>query len=169
MKKFLGLLVSLLVTAACVFAADPVEGYWVSVDDKTGEVTAGWKIWQEGGQLYGTILSAANQKKDEVAFGAKGKKTPDDFPQKGELSQMKVVGTYWIYGLKNKGEGKWRSGNIVDPSNGTKYGCEITFHGADGKKYKTDTPEMKGKVGPIGRSQYWRKSTEAEASSLSID
>ena len=36
----------------------------------------------------------------------------------------------------------------------------------DGKKYKVDTLEMRGSIGPFGRSQYWKKSTQADASAL---
>ena len=42
----------LLFTAAAVFAADPVEGYWVSINEE-GELTAGWHIYQKDGVLYG--------------------------------------------------------------------------------------------------------------------
>ncbi|MDR1837500.1 MAG: DUF2147 domain-containing protein, partial [Treponema sp.] len=50
--------------AAAVFCfADPVEGFWLSVDEKTNQVTAGWHIYQEGGRLYGKILSIANEQR----------------------------------------------------------------------------------------------------------
>jgi hypothetical protein len=31
-------------TVAVFCFADPAEGYWLSVDDQTGKVTAGWQI-----------------------------------------------------------------------------------------------------------------------------
>jgi hypothetical protein len=44
----LGILVLIFIGIA---AADPVEGFWISVDDKTGKATAGWQIYIEGGKL----------------------------------------------------------------------------------------------------------------------
>ncbi len=55
MKKLLTLLGALLVLSSALFAADPAAGLWKSIDDKTGEVTAIWRIYEEGGKLFGTI------------------------------------------------------------------------------------------------------------------
>jgi uncharacterized protein (DUF2147 family) len=46
------------------------------------------------------------------------------------------------------------------------YGAQVTFHAADGNRYKTDTLEMRGTVGPFGRSQFWKKATQAQAAAL---
>ena len=48
MKKPIILLFFLAAAALCF--ADPVEGFWLSVDEKTNKVTAGWQIYQEGGK-----------------------------------------------------------------------------------------------------------------------
>lgn len=133
MKKLIAILAAFLLTGTMCFAADPAEGFWISVDEKTNTDTAGWQIWQEGSRLYGKILSVADKPQDEKATG---------------------------------GEGKWANGYIIDPSDGKRYKCRITFHKADGKKYKGDTLEMRGEVGPFGRSQFWKKATEAAASTL---
>ena len=73
MKKIIAILAGLMLFGTLCFAADPAEGYWVSVDEKTNEETAGWKIYQEGGKLYGKILSISGKPKDEKATGGKGK------------------------------------------------------------------------------------------------
>ena len=52
MKKLIGLLGAFLVLGAAVFAADPAAGLWKSIDDKTGEVTAIWKIYEKDGMLF---------------------------------------------------------------------------------------------------------------------
>ena len=66
--------------------------------------------------------------------------------------------------MKQDGEGKWTGGSIVNPQGGKCYTCKITFHAADGKKYKQDTLEMRGEIGMgIGRSQYWIATDEATA------
>jgi uncharacterized protein (DUF2147 family) len=79
---------------------------------------------------------------------------------------MRVVGPPWIFGLTQDKPGLWSGGNVVDPNDGNMYGCKITFHAADSKKYPVDTLEMRGTIGPFGRSQFWKKSTQEEASGL---
>jgi len=165
MKKIMTVLASLLLFGTLCFAADPAEGYWVSVDEKTNEETAGWKIWQEGGKLYGKILSLAGKPQDEMTTGGKGK-SYDNFMNGVDVGTLRTVGTTWIWDLSNQGNGKWANGYIIDPGDGKRYKCRITFHKADGKKYKTDTLEMRGEVGPFGRSQFWKTSTEEGASGL---
>ena len=163
MKKFIVVLAALLLGAVFCFAKDPCEGYWLSIDEKTNEVTAAWCISVDNGILKGTITSSKGNPKDSLATDAKGK-TPADFPSKGNLWEMPVVGTYWIYNMKQDGEGKWTGGSIVNPQDGKCYKCKITFHAADGKKYKQDTLEMRGEIGMgIGRSQYWIATDEATA------
>ncbi len=165
MKKIIAVLAGLLLFGTLCFAADPAEGFWLSVDEKTNEETAGWKIWQEGGKLCGKILSVAGKPQDEKATGGKGK-SYDNFMKGTDVGTIQVVGTTWIWDLTRQGDGKWADGYIIDPGDGKRYKCRITFHKADGKKYKADTLEMRGEVGPFGRSQFWKASTEAAASGL---
>lgn len=165
MKKLTAILSALFLCSVFCFASDPAEGFWVSYDDKTGEATGGWEIYERDGMLFGTMTAVHGQAQDEVAFGAT-KPTPKDFPKQGPLNEMVMVGTEWIYNLEKIKEGVWGKGNIVDPTDGSKYTCKITFHPADGKKYDVDTLEMRGSLGPIGRSQFWKKATEEEARSI---
>jgi uncharacterized protein (DUF2147 family) len=165
MKKLITLVCGLILIGGVCFAADPVEGYWVSVDDKTGKTTAGWEIYQEAGKLYGKILSIAGFPQDSKA--EKCKDSYEGFPLPGKVNQMKVIGPPWIYGLSMEKPGQWSKGNVLDPDTGSLYKCKITFRPSDGKKYKVDTLEMRGEIGMgIGRSQYWQKSTQREASGL---
>ncbi|GHV83673.1 hypothetical protein AGMMS50212_10130 [Spirochaetia bacterium] len=57
MKKIIALIIVALLAAGVCFAADPVEGYWISYDEKTNQPTAGWQIYNENGFLYGKIVS----------------------------------------------------------------------------------------------------------------
>ena len=161
MKKYLLCFFIVAFISAFVFATDSVEGFWISVDEKSGKQTAGWEIWQEDGLLNGKILAAADVTADETA-GGKGK-SYDNFQNGVEVNTVKVVGTTWIWGLTQKNPGQWENGFIIDPENGSRYKCKITFHKADGKKYSKDTLEMRGEVGPFGRSQFWQKATKEEA------
>jgi uncharacterized protein (DUF2147 family) len=159
-KKLFVATMVFLVGALAVFAADPVEGYWKSVDEE-GKATAFWKIYEKDGSLYGEILKIVGKPDSTIATAAKpGYK---NFPVSGEVNKMKVVGTPWIYGLKKKAAGQWQGGTIVDPKEGKMYACKITYRAADGKKYTTDVLEMRGEIGlGIGRSQLWQKAGEQE-------
>ena len=163
-KKIMFVLFFLALAVFC-FAADPAEGFWISVDEKTGKETAGWEIFIRDGKLYGRILSLAGlsqtTKADKCNDSYKG------FPAAGKVSDMTVVGTTWIFGLVPDGSpGSWKGGNIIDPNDGSMYGCKITFRPADGKKFKSDTLEMRGTIGPFGRSQFWKRATREQAAGL---
>ncbi|MDR1899007.1 MAG: DUF2147 domain-containing protein [Treponema sp.] len=154
-----------VIGAGVVFAADPAEGYWISVDDKTGKVTAGWEIYLQGGKLFGKVLSTADHPAGVKATACK--ESYSGFPVAGKVNQMMVVGTPWIFGLSPDGPGQWKNGNVIDPTDGKMYKCRIIYHARDGNRYKTDTLEMRGEIGlGIGRSQYWRKATREEAGGL---
>jgi len=159
MKKLIALLGSLLVFAGVAFAADPAVGTWKSIDDKTGEVTAVWKIYEENGSLYGTIVAVCNNPQDVIASACK--ESYKDFPVAGKVNEMKTVGTPWIFNMKKDSEGNWSKGNIIDPGSGKMYGCVIKFlkAGSD-KKAPVDTLAMAGTVGPIKVFQYWVAATE---------
>jgi uncharacterized protein (DUF2147 family) len=166
MKKFVVMLCVMVAVAGFCFAADPVEGYWLSVDEKTGKYTAGWEIYQKDGKLYGKILSLAEYEPDVLAEFCK--ESYPGFPVAGKVNQMSVVGSPWIFGLvPEKQSGQWTGGNIIDPNDGKMWKCKITFRAADGKKYKVDTLEMRGEFAlGIGRSQFWVKADKEKASSL---
>jgi uncharacterized protein (DUF2147 family) len=168
MKKIIALVICLIVAAAVFAQADPVVGFWLSVDEKTDKVTAGWQIYIENGILYGKIVSLADEPRGTIAKDAR--ENYRGFPLPGRVNQMQVAGPPWIFGLTRQAEGDWRGGNIIDPSDGNMYGCRITFRPAGSRAgnrtFQTDTLEMRGTIGPIGRSQFWRKSDEATASNL---
>jgi uncharacterized protein (DUF2147 family) len=164
MKNTIALLVILFSAAGIIYAADPVEGFWLSVDEKTGKVTAGWEIYQENGKLYGKVLS--NPDVDTSVKADQCKESYKGFPVSGKVNQMPVAGTPWIFGLTMEKTGVWGNGNVVDPNDGNMYTCKITFHAADSKKFKTDTLEFRGSIGIFGRSQYWQKTTRETAAGL---
>jgi uncharacterized protein (DUF2147 family) len=165
MKKIIVMLIALVIVTGFGFAADPVEGFWLSVDEKTGEVTAGWQIYQEGGVLYGKILSFSDKSGGDYAVNCRD--SYPGFPVPGRVSQMHLIGTPWIYGHTSTKCGEWSGGTVVNPEDGRNYRCRIFFRPADGRRYLTDTLEMRGEIGlGIGRSQFWRKTDERTARSL---
>jgi uncharacterized protein (DUF2147 family) len=164
MKKILVLVCLFTLGAGLCFAADPAEGFWISVDEKTGKPTAGWEIYTQGGKLFGRILSIYGKPQTEKAY--KCKDSYRGYPTAGKVSEMTVVGNIWMWGLALDQAGQWSGGNIIDPDTGNMYGAKVTFRRADGSRYKVDTLEMRGSIGPIGRSQFWTKASKDEAAGL---
>lgn len=163
MKKIIFVCLMLL-AFSFTWAQDVVEGYWKSVDE-SGVITAGWKIYQKDGLLYGEIVKVPGQAEGTLASECKG--PYKDFPIAGDTSKMTVINVPWIFGLLPVKPGSWANGNIIDPNDGKMYKCKITFKAKDGKKYLEDTLEMRGEIGlGIGRSQYWKKSSLEEISGL---
>ena len=164
MKKLLILVSSILLLTTKLFAADPAVGLWKSIDDKTGKVTAIWKVYEQGGKLFGTIAATTDSPQDIIASACK--ESYKNFPVSGAVNKMKTVGTPWIFNMEKESEGNWKDGNIIDPSNGKMYGCVIKYlkAGEKNKKFTASQPTlaMAGTVGPIQVFQYWVPATEAD-------
>jgi uncharacterized protein (DUF2147 family) len=169
MKRIIALVTGLIITTAVFAQADPVVGFWLSIDDETNEVTAAWQIYIVNNELRGRIVSTPNDPRG-TKVDPRTRESYRGFPLSGNVSQMEVVGPPWIFGLTRRAEGDWRGGNIIDPSDGRMYGCRITFRPAGSRvgrtTFQTDTLEMRGEIGPFGRSQFWTKTDEATANSL---
>lgn len=165
MKKLVAMLGSLLVLASAVFAADPAVGLWKSIDDKSGNVTAVWDIFEQDGKLFGKIVAVADNPQNVVASACK--ESYKGFPIEGAVNKMHTVGTTWIYNMSKESAGNWKGGNIVNPGDGKMYGCVIKYMAAGSdKKAPVDTLGMAGTVGPIKVFQYWVKASEADIADL---
>jgi uncharacterized protein (DUF2147 family) len=165
MKRLTCLLGGLLLSVGICFATDPVEGFWVSVDDKTGQATAGWELYQNEGKLYGKILSIVGYPQHAKALTCK--ESYRGFPLSGKVNELPVVGTPWIFGLSLDTIGYWSGGNVINPQDGNMYKCKIIYHPKDRGKYTIDTLEVRGEIGlGIGRSQFWQRSSPQQAASL---
>jgi len=164
MKKIITVMVFILLYSVNVFAADPVEGYWLSVDSKTGEIQSGWEIYVSNGFLYGKMLSAIGLSPTDKAV--KCRNSYDNFPIDGKVNQLPFFGTPWIFGLSMERPGSWSNGNVINPDDGSMYKCSIKYHPADGKKFKQEALEIRGQLLFFSGSQYWRRSTREEASTL---
>ena len=159
-------LLGMVFIPAFCFGEDPAEGFWLSVDEKTGKATGGWELYVVGDMLLGKVLSLADLPQDKIA--SQCKESYRGFPLPGKVNEMPVVGTPWIFGLtRNKEPGSWKDGHVIDAGTGSMWKCKIIYRPGDGKKFMTDVLEMRGELFlGIGRSQYWQKSTLEEASSL---
>ena len=162
MKKAVLLIIFLAMCSASFVVADPAEGLWKSIDDKTGKVTAVWKLSISGDRLVGEMLAVVGKSPDKKAD--KCKDSYPGFPKAGKVNQMTLVGTPFMWGLEKKSEGVWQNGYIIAPDNGKYYYCKVTFRAKDGKKYKVESLEMRGEIGlGIGRTQIWQRATDEEA------
>jgi uncharacterized protein (DUF2147 family) len=166
MKKAIALTFVLL-CAGFSFAqqtTDPAEGFWLSVDSK-GIPESGWEIYQSNGLLYGKMLSAVGYTASDIAVRCR--ENYRDFPIRGKVNEMPVLGSPWIFGLQREEAGRWKDGFVIDPSNGNAYRCRIIYHPADGRRYQTETLEMRGEIGlGIGGSRNWQRTTREQAGAL---
>jgi hypothetical protein len=169
MKRALFLFCLVVSVSGLSFAADsatdPVEGYWFSLDDRSGEVISGWEFYcDSGGVLYGRLLSGVGVTEDTIA--ARCRETYANFPIAGKVNQMPVLGTPWFFGFRNQDSGRWTGGTVVNAETGKVYSSTLTYHAIDDSRYKVETLEVRGYVFLFSGAQYWRRCTEEEALSL---
>lgn len=171
MKK-IALVVSLAVlcTVFCTGVAaalehDPAEGFWLTLDGRTGEIQSGWELYQSNGILYGKMVSAVGLSASDKAVRCRD--SYRNFPVAGKVNQLPFLGTPWIFNLRMESPGTWVNGNIINPEDGIMYQCKVIYHPADGQRFKTECLEMRGEIGlGIGQSQYWQKATPEQAAAL---
>jgi uncharacterized protein (DUF2147 family) len=164
MKRFLVTMITMFLYAGIAFANDPAEGFWLSVDHKTGKVESGWEIYLHNGKLLGRLISGLGVSASDRAV--KCKESYPNFPVDGKVNQLFKLGTPWIFGLSMESPGRWSGGHVIDPSNGSIYRCSIIYHPADGKKFQQETLEIRGQLLFFSGGQYWRRTTPEEASAL---
>jgi uncharacterized protein (DUF2147 family) len=164
MKRFIAATIILLMCAVTIFAVDPAEGFWLSVDTRTGKVESGWEIYESNGFLLGKMLSGLGLTSSDIA--SRCRETYANFPIAGRVNQMTVLGTPWIFGLRMDSPGRWSNGNVIDPSNGSIYRCSLIHHPADGGRFQQEALEIRGQLLFFSGSQYWRRATREEAAAL---
>jgi len=139
--KALALLFAL---SATVFAAD-LEGFYKTIDDKTGNAKSIVRIYKCGDGICGRIVALYDEK------GAKIEETlnaPSRVADKVSGSP-KMAGLDIIWNMKADKD-EYSDGKILDPKSGSVYSCVIWPDKKDAKKLN-----VKGKIGPIGRTQVW--------------
>lgn len=117
----------------------PIEGYYQTIDDKTGRPKAKLKLVMNHGALEGQIVEVNWQ--------------PGDHKRcvhcQGKLQNQPIVGMKILWGLHQTGAFEWRGGYILDPHNGRIYRAQIK---QDGRKLS-----VRAYLGAalFGRSQQW--------------
>ncbi len=127
--------------AAPAFAQMSPVGTWKSIDDKTKQPKSEIVIAEQGGVLQGRISKLLRPDADPQAKCTECKDALKDQP---------MVGLPIIQGAK-KADGKdvWEDGKILDPESGKTYTLRLTpVEG--GQKL-----EVRGSIGPFGRTQTW--------------
>lgn len=140
MKKSLAALVFVAIGTPVMAQMSPV-GLWKSVDEKTGAPKSEVRISESSGVLTGKVERILREGADPSAVCDQ---CTDD--RKGKP----IVGLEIIRGAK-QAEGKtvWEDGKILDPENGKTYTLRLTP--VDGGQKL----EVRGSIGPFGRTQTW--------------
>jgi len=137
-------LVLLLALSASVFALD-LDGFYKTIDDKTGNARSIVRLYKCGDALCGRIVALYDEK------GAKIEETlnaPVRIADKVSGSP-KTAGLDIIWNMKLDDD-EYSGGKILDPHSGSVYSCVIWKDKKDAKKLN-----VRGKIGPIGRTQVW--------------
>ena len=122
------------------FANSPV-GQWHTIDDKTGAPKSLVIISEHQGVMRGRVEKILRKEADQ---NAKCEKCSD------ERKNLPILGLEIIRGAKKVADKNvWEDGEILDPENGKTYGLRLTPI-ENGAKL-----EVRGSMGPFGRTQTW--------------
>jgi uncharacterized protein (DUF2147 family) len=123
--------------------ASAILGEWKTVDDKSGEVRALVRIYQDStdGLYYGKIEKMYKYA-DVVCDKCEG-----------ENKNKPVLGMVIIAGMKADGK-SLKGGTVLDPENGKKYYASINIDKKSGKLVLRGSLDKRGF---FGRNQYWTK------------
>jgi uncharacterized protein (DUF2147 family) len=134
MKKFL-LACLFLLFSFPTFANDSITGFWTTIDDETKTAKSVVQIYEYQGKYFGRVVELFKNK--EAVAKIKG------YP--------KIKNLDIIWDLEKKGA-KYKGGEILDPTKGKIYGCEIWREG--------DKLIVRGKIAFLGRNQTWLPNTD---------
>jgi uncharacterized protein (DUF2147 family) len=142
-KTILSLTILLCLGILPLFAADSITGYWKTIDDETGKAKSVIVIYEYQGKIFGRIL---------MTYEDNGTSIKDSiYIQRDKADKVKGTPPYCgldiIYNLVDAGS-KYSKGNILNPLTGKIYASDVW-------KDKNGDLIVKGKIGPIGKSQVW--------------
>ena len=129
---------AMLLLAAPAYAADPVEGEWLTPDG--GSKVRISSCAGNPSQMCGVVswLTAANAKNLDT-------KNPD-----AALKKRPILGSPTILGFKQAGPGKWTGGKLYDPASGKTYNGKLTAN-------PNGTLKVEGCVAMICQAQTWKR------------
>jgi len=118
-------------------AAESITGLWTTIDDETQQPKSVVCVYEHNGKIYGRIVKLFRN------FDKKIVNSKDNVP---------ILGADIIWDMK-KNDDAWESGKILDPNKGKVYSCKMWIEG--------ENLMVRGKIGPFGRNQTWKKNTDA--------
>ena len=127
--------------ARLILAADTPVGTWNTVDDKTGKVVSEVQLYDQGGKLYGKIVSLTDPN-DQMG------KPKTCTKCQGADKDQPIVGLVIVKELAPDKD-RFKGGTILDPEDGKVYRAELW---TDGDKLK-----VRGYLGPFYKTQTWTK------------
>jgi uncharacterized protein (DUF2147 family) len=135
---------ALFFALSAVFATE-LEGFYKTIDDKTGNAKSIVRIYKCADAICGRIVALYDEKgtKIEETLNA-----PSRVAEKVSGSP-KMAGLDIIWNMKPD-KNEYSGGKILDPKSGSVYSCVIWQDKNDAKKLN-----VRGKIGPIGRTQIW--------------
>lgn len=129
MKK-ISILLAALFFSKLAMAAEPITGYWTTIDDETNTPKSVVRVYEYEGKYYARVIELFKNK---------------DATAKIEGSP-KIIGLDIAWNLQKNGD-KYTGGEILDPAKGKIYGCEMWRDG--------DNLIVRGKIAFLGRNQTW--------------
>lgn len=138
---------TLISVSALAADAGKVLGLWLTPDDN-----AVIEVYREGERFSGRIVSLREPNYPANAeAGLAGKPKVDRNNPDESLRARPIVGLNLVQGFEYVGDGRYETGRIYDPRDGTTYQCEMALQ-EDG------TLEVHGYVGIalFGKTQVWR-------------
>ena len=142
----------LLLAAASLASAQGLspEGWWKTVDDKTGRVKSIVHITRGGDTLSGKVEKLF-RRPEEI-------QDPVCIKCSGERKDKRIVGMVILWGLHPSGE-SWDGGSVLDPANGKVYSCKLSL------SQDSQSLIVRGYLGIslLGRSQTWKRVSPEEA------
>ncbi|MEL7220528.1 MAG: DUF2147 domain-containing protein [Bacteroidota bacterium] len=138
MKQLFCLLCIMALTTLGVAAQSPI-GVWKTIDDETGQAKSHVEIYEKNGKLYGKVVKLLLKPADTVCEACKGAK-----------KNKPVLGMVIIEDLVAE-DGYWQDGEILDPNNGSTYGCSVWFEDGQTNEMKLRGRHWTG----LYRTQTW--------------
>ena len=149
-KCMLGLVVGF---SSVVSYAAPLEGFWRTIDDKTGQQVSIVEIKKKADNTYGVTVVYRYPQLGSTQVLPNCVKCPEPFKNKP------ILGLEIAWGIKEnpKKPNEFIDGRIMEPRTGNIYKGKASL-AADGKRVR-----MRGYVGVslLGRSQVWIRTDSA--------
>lgn len=107
----------LLILFCVSLNAQSIVGAWKTIDDNTGEPRAVVEIYERDGLYFGKITKTFPQEGED----------DDPICEKcpGKLKNEKIIGMEIITDMKEKKDGTYQDGEILDAETGKVYDCKL--------------------------------------------